>query len=274
MNMWNLKKKTKQTLLIGLSISLVCLLSSCGKSEAPDTGSGTTQPLSPQPAVSRERAEPERSPAEKSSGNKKESRIRAIILSPPNPRTDSRITVVADISPRLNPDEGENLSFVFYKNTEIFKEQEENALPPGSVVKGESLFADVILVKDGEEIEKKRTGIIFILNSKPEIGEVEFPEITGLGTYQILVNASDADDDTLTYTLDAKYGIPEGMEIDRASGMITYRISRPPEKDVKFKVLVNDGDGGEDWRELFIRFSQPGSRRVAEDEETGETFAP
>lgn len=272
--MRNLKKKMKLALLLGLSILLVCLLGSCGKSEEPAAGSGTTtQPVRQQPALGTKRAEPERSPAEEeSTGKKKESRIRGIILSPPNPRADSRITVNIDISPALNPEEGESLSYRFYKNMEIFKEQGENSLPPGSVAKGESLFVDVTLIKDGEEIEKKRTGIIFILNSRPEIGEVEFPEITGLGTYQIIVNAGDADEDTLTYTLDAKYGVPEGMDIDEKSGMITYRITRPPRKDAKFKIVVSDGDGGEDWRELFIRFSQPAGRRGAEAEETGGTL--
>jgi len=254
----NLTKKMKLTLLSGVLITLACLLVSCGKSEYPDSGAGTTtQPVRRQPTVGTERTELDKRPAEESSDQKKESRIRAIILAPPTPRADSRITVIADISPELNPEDGEILSFIFHKNMEIFKEQEENSLPPGSVAKGESLFADAILTRNGEEIEKRRTGIVFIMNSKPEIGEVEFPEISGLGTYQIVVNASDADKDTLTYTLDAKYGVPEGMEIDEKSGMITYRITRAPEKDVKFKVVVSDGDGGEDWQELFIRFARP-----------------
>ena len=256
--MLNLKKKMKQALLLGVLITLLCFLVSCGKSEEPDAGAGiTTQPVKQQPAVGTEQEYSDEDPVEESSGQKKESRIRAIILAPPSPRADSRITVIVDISPELNPEDGEILSFIFHKNTEIFKEQEENSLPPGSVAKGESLFADVILIRGGEEIEKRRTGIAFIMNSKPEIGEVEFPEISGLGTYQIVVNASDADKDALTYALDAKYGVPEGMEIDEKSGMITYRITRAPEKDVKFKVVVSDGDGGEDWQELFIRFAKP-----------------
>lgn len=262
MNVRNLKKKMKQALLLGLSTLLVCLLGSCGKNEDPEAGSGmTVQPVRQQPALGTEQQKPVGTPDEENAGNKKESRIRGLILSPLNPRADSRITVNTDIFPSFNPEKGESLSFIFYKNAEIFKEQEENSLPPGSVAKGESLFADVILIKDGEEIEKKRTGIVFILNSKPEIGEVEFPKITGLGTYQIVVNAGDADEDALTYTLDRKYGVPGGMEIDEKSGMITYRIAQPPGKDVKFKIVVSDGDGGKDWRELFIRFSQPAGRR-------------
>ena len=85
---------------------------------------------------------------------------------------------------------------------------------------------------------------------------VEFPPITGLGTFTITVNASDADDDELIYSLDEKYGIPEGMTISPKSGLISYVIEKAPEKDVKLKVKVSDGDGGEDWQELFIKISK------------------
>lgn len=252
-------RKILQRLLVFL---LVCGLVCCGKREerAPGTDPATSNKATQNSAADSVPEEPDKPPEQGGNRAKKAKRIRSILLSPRIPRADTRITVNSDIYPVVNKDEGETLSYVFYKNTEIFKEQEENSLPPKSCKKGDSLFADVLLVKDGEEIDRRRTGVIFILNSKPEIGKVEFPEIRGLGTYSIVVNASDADEDPLSFSLDEKSGVPAGMFINKKSGIITYRITQPPENDLKFKVMVKDDDGGEDWRELFIKFSRSTAR--------------
>lgn len=243
-------------------ILLVCGLVCCGQRGARSGGPTSSTSLQKPAADSGKKGPGQSSQQEED----RKTRIRSVLLTPITPRADSRITANTDIFPVINKDEGEVLSYVFYKNTEIFKEQEENSLPPGSCKRGDSLFADVILSKYGEEIERKRSGIIFVLNSKPEIGEVEFPEIRGLGTYSIVVNASDADEDTLTFLLDEKYGIPAGMFIDQRNGIISYSITRPPEQDVKFKVKVKDKSGGEDWRELLIKFSRSTVRQNVEEE--------
>lgn len=263
--MKNLTTKMKKIMLYVLSISLVCILAGCGAKEDTDAGpdAAPVNQVVRKPTAENQQ-QPVQSPAEE---EVEEKRIRSVTISPGNPRVDSRIVVNTDLFPLLDQDGGESLYYVFYKNTAMFLEQEDNTLPPKSCKKGDSLFADVLLSKDGEEIDKKRSGIIFVLNSKPEIGEVEFPEIRGLGTYTIQVNASDADEDTLTYSLDSKYGIPAGMSINSNSGAITYNITEVPESDVKFKVVVKDGDGGEDWRELVIKISRSTVRRGTEDEE-------
>jgi hypothetical protein len=254
-NVKKLKTYMNKALLFWIALSISLLLISCSKDEEPAAGPSPQ----PKPIAVIQKEEPgqvEEEPAEK-----KTARIRAALISPVTPRTDSRITVTTDIFPPLDTEDGESLSYVFYKNTEIFKEQEANDLPPGSAVKGDSVFADVIIRRGGEELDKKRSSIVFLLNSKPEIGEIEFPEINGLGTYTITVNASDADDDPLIFSLDKKYGVPSGMTIAEETGLITYIITQPPEQDIKFKVVVNDGDGGDHWREWFIKFSIPGKNR-------------
>lgn len=257
-NVNNLRTNMKKILLCGLTLSIILFLLACGTGKEPVED--TPQPVTPKPTVV-EQEEPDPSPEQEAIEDEQKQRIRAVIISPVTPRADSRITVTADIFPALDTEEGESLSYMFYKNTEIFREQEENSLPPRSVAKGDSIFADVILSSGGFEVDKKRSSIIIVLNSKPEIGEIEFPAITGLGTYTITVNASDADEDKLIYSLDKGYGIPVGMTISDTTGLITYEITKAPEKDVKFKVKVGDGDGGEDWREYFIKFSQTPAKK-------------
>lgn len=253
LNVNNLKTNIKKSLLLGLTLSIILFSFACGSGNEPVED--TPQPVKPKPVVV-EQEEPDTTGDQEAVEEEKKQRIRAVLISPVTPRADSRITVNADVYPVVDTEGGESLSYVFYKNTEIFREQKENSLAPGSAAKGDSIFADVILNSGGFEIDKKRSAIIIALNSKPEIGEVEFPPITGLGTYTITVNASDADDDELIYSLDEKYGTPEGMTISPKTGFITYEITKVPEKDVKFKVKISDGDGGEDWKEFFIKFSK------------------
>ncbi len=181
-------------------------------------------------------------------------RIRNITLTPENPYTYDRFTVKAKVFPELSGTE--TISYIFWINGEKFKEQEENSIPPFSFGKGDSLFVDVILYRGGQELERKRSDVLVVLNSKPEIGEIEFPQIRGVGTYRIVVNAQDADKDPLTFSLAGDPGVPLGMEINQTNGIITYRIDRSPARDVRFRVIVSDGNGGEDWRELFINFTQ------------------
>ncbi len=197
------------------------------------------------------------------------SRIKSVVLVPATPRTDTGIKAKIEISPALAVDEGESLSYSFYKNAQLLVEHEENFLPPKSCQKNDYLYADVTLFKDGEEIDRKRSEMIQVLNSSPAIGEIEFPEMRGPGTYHIKVYAADADEDTLTFSLDEEYGIPVGMTIDSSGGIINYTTPQEidTEKEIKFKVVVKDTDGAEDWRELKISFSKTVVKEKAEKNE-------
>lgn len=262
-----MKKLLNETMLSVSVIIIVISLIGCGKKEdltgAPDSGAADNTVKQ----TAAQKKTPDSAAAAEENQEKKGTRIGSVILSPASPRTDSRIKVDAEIHPVPDSDAGESISYIFYRNTEISSEQEEDSLAPGSFKKGDAVFADVVLVKNGIEIERKRSAIVVIANAKPEIGEVEFPKIEGPGTYSILVNAVDADEDALSFSLDKKYGIPPGMSIDRKSGVITYSVQQAPENDVKFKVVVKDDSGGEDWRELFIKFTKTIVERSAKDKE-------
>ncbi len=267
------KNKIRKSLYkTALSVSIIIIvfsLAGCGGKEDLTGSSDPTAGDTVKQTTAREET-PGSGSTDEDNLEKKGTRIGSIILSPANPRTDSRIKVNAEVHPAPDADAGESLSYIFYKNTEISGEQEDDSLPPGSFKKGDAVFADVVLIKNGIDIERKRSPIIIIANAKPEIGEIEFPKIEGPGTYTILVNAADADEDPLTFSLDKKYGIPSGMSIDRKSGVITYSITQAPENDVKFKVVAKDDSGGEDWRELFIKFTKTVVERSAKDQKDQE----
>jgi hypothetical protein len=262
-----MKKLLHKTMLSVSIIILIVGLIGCGKRKdltgAPDSGAAdnTIKQTAAQGKTHGSSA------AAEENQEKRGTRIGSVILLPASPRADSRIKVKAEIHPAPDPDAGESVSYIFFRNTEISGEQEEDSIPPGTLKKGDAIFADVALIKNGIEIERKRSAIVIIANAKPEIGEVEFPKIEGPGTYSILVNAVDADEDPLTFSLDKKYGIPPGMLIDRKSGVITYSLKQAPENDVKFKVVVKDTSGSEDWRELFIKFTKTIVERSAKDQE-------
>ncbi|MCK4763937.1 MAG: putative Ig domain-containing protein [Candidatus Aminicenantes bacterium] len=243
------KLKVKKIVVYLIPLFLVSILASCG-------GGRTPAPVKKKQQVEEITVDTGEVSTPVRTAVKKSDRIKRTLLFPPDMRAGSRIRAAADLSPALNPDEDEALSYIFYKNTKLFKEQEENSVPPNSYKKGDSLFVDALFYKEGEEIERKRSDMVFITNSKPEIGEVEFPTIKGMGTYTIVVNASDEDKDKLTFSLDKDYGIPPGMTINAGSGTITYTLDSDPGTKVKFKVVVRDGDGGEDWNELAINFAR------------------
>jgi hypothetical protein len=210
---------------------------------------------------------PQKKPATTAARQLQADRIRAVTLYPENILVSTGLTVNAEVFPPLDKDGNESLKYFFWINGEVFAEQETASLAPFSYKKGDSLFVDVVLVKDGEEAGQKRSELLFVLNSKPEIKEVQFPQIKGTGTYKIPVSAVDADGDPLTFSLEADEGIPAGLRIDAGSGLISYNLEQPPDRDLKFRVVAKDGEqGGEDWQELFIRFTRA---TVKEETKTG-----
>ncbi len=58
-------------------------------------------------------------------------------------------------------------------------------------------------------------------------------------TYQ--VKASDPDGDALVYSLE---GAPDGMSIDKSTGLITWKVPAEFKGDAGATAVVNDGNGG------------------------------
>ncbi|HET7319932.1 MAG TPA: putative Ig domain-containing protein, partial [Nitrospirota bacterium] len=59
--------------------------------------------------------------------------------------------------------------------------------------------------------------------------------------YSYQVKASDPDDDTLAYSLE---GAPDGMAINKSTGLITWKVPSGFKGDAGATAVVNDGNGG------------------------------
>jgi hypothetical protein len=127
-----------------------------------------------------------------------------------------------------------------------------NGQPAGSGSDSVSGFkrGDKIAVKitpfDGEKPGSPRTLAVDVQNTPPKISESKEPKYEG-ETFTAQINASDPDGDTLLYEL---LSGPEGMIIDRNSGMIKWPLKGNNGGDYPVKVKITDGHGGETTYQL------------------------
>ncbi|NJD05984.1 MAG: cytochrome C [Methylococcaceae bacterium] len=78
-------------------------------------------------------------------------------------------------------------------------------------------------------------------NTLPQITSSPAPKgLSAAATYSYDVNATDADQDTLSYSLTEH---PDGMVIDAATGIITWKAAAASSGPVNFTVRVDDGFG-------------------------------
>lgn len=242
----------KITLLLFFVIFLLFFLLGCGKkTESPPK---KTQEI-PEVKVSEEKeggdikddslSQPE---------GKQKIRIQKIELTPTNPTVSSVFSVKANLSDQDSDDIQKR--FVFWLNSDKVKEGEENTLPLKSFKKRDFIYADILILKNYEEVCRKRSKMVKILNSPPLIKRVEFPKIEGPGTYYIKVIAEDDDGDPIVFSTEGE-NIPDGVVIDSSSGVITYAIYETPPKEVKFFVVVKDDDQGISKQEIIIQFQKP-----------------
>jgi hypothetical protein len=122
-----------------------------------------------------------------------------------------------------------------------------NGLPVGSGSDSVSGFkrGDKVVVKitpfDGEKPGSSRTLILDVQNATPKVSESKEPKYDGK-TFTAQVNASDPDGDTLSYEL---LSGPEGMTIDKKSGVVNWTLKENKDGDYPVKVKITDGHGGE-----------------------------
>jgi hypothetical protein len=208
-----------------------------------------------------DRNQPSRQP-EKPPAAKMNLRFDSIEITPPNPTTTSELTARTNISPV-----GENnleFQYAFWVNAEKIKDGPENRLGADQFKKGDYVYVDVIAQKKGKEIFRRRSEMTRILNTSPEIKGIEFPDIRGPGVYQIRVNARDADNDQLAYSLEGDK-IPEGISIDPDTGIITCEFNENPPEKVKFFVVVSDNDQGQIKQEVSLSFHNPKKKEHSEN---------
>ena len=97
-----------------------------------------------------------------------------------------------------------------------------------------------------------------VLKNRPPKILSEPPEtLIAEGHYRYEVKAEDPDRDPLTFRLEGK--VPEGMKIDRVSGVLDWQFSAPPEGPIFVDIRVRDGLGGEAQQSFDFTISQAGS---------------
>ncbi len=149
--------------------------------------------------------------------------------------------------------ENHHFSFIHWKNGNKIVETNEDTLLASSLKKGDFIFSDVLLYQDEQLIEKKRTEIVQIKNSRPVIKDVIFPDVKGPGTYTLNVKAEDADGDQLTFSLENEE-LPVDVQVDPSTGVITCILDKKTPGILTFIIVVDDGNGGVAKKVLTLRF--------------------
>jgi hypothetical protein len=127
-----------------------------------------------------------------------------------------------------------------------------NGQPAGSGNDSVSGFkrGDKVAVKitpfEGERPGSPRTLTMDIQNTTPRVSETKEQKYEGK-TFIIQINATDPDGDALSYEL---LSGPEGMTIDKKSGMINWPLKENNSGDYPVKVKITDGHRGETTYQL------------------------
>jgi hypothetical protein len=93
----------------------------------------------------------------------------------------------------------------------------------------------------GEKTGNPRVLTMYVQNTTPTVSESKEPKYDGKA-FTAQINASDPDGDTLSYEL---LSGPEGMTIDKKSGMVNWPLKESDSGDYPVKVKITDGHGGE-----------------------------
>ena len=148
--------------------------------------------------------------------------------------------IEADIEGRDADLDDIDYRFEWKKNAEVLPGEEFAHLDTAGFRKGDLILLTVT-PNDGKiDGKSKQSRIVRILNSLPEISS--FPPLQlsdGRFIYQVV--ASDADDDSLTYTLEKA---PPGMTIGSETGLIRWDVPEDMKGSVEVKIVISDGEAG------------------------------
>ncbi len=166
-------------------------------------------------------------------------------------RAGSKMKIKVETTEPLK--ENQYLSFICWRNGKKLKETQEDTLPISSFKKGDVIFTDVLLYQDNQLIAKKRSDTIQIVNSRPVIKEVIFPQVKGPGTYTLKVKAEDPDGDKLTFSLE-KEALAVDVQINPSTGVVTCTLDENTPEILKFIIGVDDGSGVKTKKVVTMNF--------------------
>lgn len=134
--------------------------------------------------------------------------------------------------------------FIYYnyqweKNGSVLSDERKETLEKGQFKKGDSIV--VIVTPDDREVlgTPKRSEPLLISNSPPHILSSP-PASVEKRTYIYQVKANDPDNDPITFTLKS---CPQGMEIDKKTGLIKWEIRKEDKGNHSVEIEVSDVEG-------------------------------
>jgi hypothetical protein len=162
---------------------------------------------------------------------------------------------------------GYRVVYVFWKNGNSFQESESDMVDGYSYEKGDLFTGEVRLLDGDMIIERKRTEMREVINSRPVIEDVELPAFKGFGVYRFKVTVEDIDKDPVTLRVEGE-NLPDGFSVDHESSEVVYQMDEAPPEVLKFMIAADDGFGGVDKKQVTISF--PRGEEKKQEAETEE----
>ncbi|MCP4151441.1 MAG: cadherin repeat domain-containing protein [bacterium] len=245
---------------------LMCFLVICGTSACsggetdPDSSSGSHNTITYDIAKKTEEAPKKKQENEEENTGATKISLGDVVLTPENITIESTITAKATILP--DDADAVELNYIFSVASQVVKEGDENTLELKEYKKNTFVYVDVEVMDGKSKGLRKRSDMMRINNTSPEITGIDIPEIRGEGTHRITVNAEDIDGDTLIYSMEGD-NLPTELSIDATMGVIEYQLTGKPPEKIVFTVFVKDGDEGEASQEVTLNFNP---QQTAEEE--------
>ena len=159
-------------------------------------------------------------------------------LAPANPKTDQ--TIVA--TPNGTDADNDPLTYVYTFSVNNVQKQSGPSASFDLSVAGNGDKGDIVRVSvvanDGKENSLPSTAQVTVANTAPVLNNQTF-NATIQGNFSVALNATDADGDTLTYSVTAGTSLPAGLSLNTATGV----ISGTPAATGVFRFSINVSDG-------------------------------
>lgn len=230
-----------------VALLLVAWIPACSRSGS----AGGADKAQPAESVDAQRRTDSPSAPRAVSGEAERCAIASIDISPLNPSRDSVVTAQARTVPADLP-ETVRVSYVFWLNAAKAQEGASSTFTSLPCKKNDLLYVDAILMADdGRELARRRSLMVKVVNSSPQIKNVEMPEIKNPGQYSARIQAADADGDPLRYAIEGA-GLPDDIAVDHA-GNVTFTVAEKSPEEIAFFAVVRDDEEGEARQEIKLR---------------------
>jgi hypothetical protein len=245
--------KAKPLLSI-ISLAMVLAMANCSRSNPNPSGvtEKTNQPAADTTVLQDKSAQQTQTQKENISQADAIAKIESVTIAPLNPTRNATISVSVKTNPVELPDM--EIQFILWVNAAISQQGKENMFPLADFKKNDFFYVDAVLMKDDREVCRKRSEMVKIVNTSPEITSIDLPELKGPGTYNIKINAMDADSDPLSYSLEGEM-LPAGITIDE-TGLAQISLTDKSPESIVFWVVVKDNEEGEVKQELKFSFTK------------------